>query len=364
MKNGIKLIIATVLVILLLLGGLYWYSYHVGVKEEIDRTVDAIAILEDGRSLDCTVRFLGTLYVDHPSTEIDQFNGDYDGGIWINDCMILHSYSFNRVDEHGIMNGQYYLNRDMSVFIAKVNSADIFPDMEPQTVYVVLKSNTPEEYSPILDQLMASPLPTETTAGPELDLSPATTAPAESAPVIQTDFSEYVALLDISAEPNWLVRSLGCLYEKPEDIDLYYMFYLGVGHPGSWEDISPESRQSLIDQGFMDEFDLQLMPVHKLEEALQSTFGIGLADVTIPEYWGYIEAEDAYCSNHSDAFFPGVPTITAVEDDGVNIRIHYTMEGYWIPDSEDFLDTANLILTLVRKDDGTIHAVSNLLPLN
>lgn len=235
--------------------------------------------------------------------------------------------------------------------------------LEPSPAETTLpRTSAPEETT----------LPPETTAPVETIVPVETTVPEETTVPVETtaptvsieDHSEYEALLSSSSDPNWLVRSLGCLYERPEDIDLYYMFYLGVNHPGSWDDISPESRQSLIDQGFMDEFDLQLMPVHKLEEALQSTFGIGLADVTIPEYWGYIEAEDAYCSNHSDAFFPGVPTITAVEDDGVNIRIHYTMEGYWIPDSEDFLDTANLILTLVRKDDGTIHAVSNLLPLN
>ena len=208
-------IVAATLVLLLIAGGLYWYSYHVGVKEHMDRTVDAIAILEDGSELPCTVRFQGTLYVGHPSAEIDQFNGDYDGGIWINDCMILHSYSFNRVDEHGIMNGLYYLNRDMSVFVAKVDAADIFPEMESQAAYVVLKSNTPEEYSPILDQLMGSPLPTEIPTGPALDLFPETTAPVETAPVIVTDFSEYMDLLDISANPNWLARSLGCIYEKP-----------------------------------------------------------------------------------------------------------------------------------------------------
>ena len=357
-------IVAAMLVLLLIIGGLYWYSYNVGVKEHMDRTMDAVAILEDGRSLDCTVRFLGTLYVDHTSTEIAQFNGDYDGGIWINDFMILHSYSFNRVDEHSIMNGQYYLNRDMSVFVAKVDAADIFPEMESQTAYVVLKSNTPEEYSPILDQLMDSPLPTENPTGPELDLAPETTAPAESAPVIVTDFSEYVDLLDISADPNWLARSLGCLYEHPWKLDLYYLFYLGVGHPGSWNDISEESRLKLVNEGFLEEFDLQIMPVEKLEAALQDTFGVSLSSVDIPEEWGYIEAENAYCSNHSDAYFPGVPVITSVEDDGTHITIHYTMEGYWIPGSDAFLDKADLILSLIRNDDGTIHAVSNLLPVN
>ena len=354
-------IVAATLVLLLIAGGLYWYSYHVGVKEHMDRTVDAIAILEDGSELPCTVRFQGTLYVGHPSAEIDQFNGDYEGGIWINDCKFLANYVFTHVDSNGILYGQYYLNRDMSVFVAKVEAADIFPDMEPQTAYVVLKSNTPEEYSPILDVLMGSTLSTETTTEPEPDLSPETTAPAETAPVIVTDFSEYVDLLDISANPNWLARSLGCIYEKPEDIDLYYMFYLGANYPGSWNEISEESRQSLVDQGFYPEFDLQIMPVEKLEAALQDTFGVSLSSVDIPEEWGYIEAENAYCSNHSDAYFPGVPVITSVEDDGTHITIHYTMEGYWIPGSDAFLDKADLILSLIRNDDGTIHAVSNLL---
>ena len=67
--------------------------------------------------------------------------------------MVLNSYTFERADEHGIMNGQYYLSLDMCLFAAKVDAADIFPDMESQTVYVVLKSNTREEYSPIVELL-------------------------------------------------------------------------------------------------------------------------------------------------------------------------------------------------------------------
>ena len=176
-----------------------------------------------------------------------------------------------------------------------------------------------------------------------------------------TDFSEYAALLDFSAEPNWLARSLGCLFEKPEDIDLYYLFYLGVEHPGSWDDIAPESEDFLISQGFMRDMDLQIMPVEKMDAILRDTFGIELKDVAMPREWRYIEAEDAYCSNHSDAYFPGVPNITAVEDDSQTIVIHYTIDGYWLPGSEDFLDSAELVLTLKRLEGGTIHAVSNVL---
>ena len=176
-----------------------------------------------------------------------------------------------------------------------------------------------------------------------------------------TDFSEYTALLDFAAEPNWLPRSLGCLFEKPEDIDLYYLFYLGVEHPCGWDDIAPESEEFLLSQNFMRDMDLQIMPVDKMDAILRDTFGIELKDVAMPREWRYIEAEDAYCSNHSDAYFPGVPNITAVEDDSQTIVIHYTIDGYWIPDTGEFLDSAELVLTLKRMEGGTIHAVSNVL---
>lgn len=150
MRYSLKIIITVVLLLLLIAGGLYWYSHHVGVKEEIDRTMDAVAILEDGSELPCTVHFLGTLYVDHPSTDVDQFHGGYDGGIWINDHKLLPSYVFSHADTDGILDGQYYLNQDMTVFAAMVDAAEIFPDMESQIAYVIL-SNTTEDHAPILD---------------------------------------------------------------------------------------------------------------------------------------------------------------------------------------------------------------------
>ena len=187
------------------------------------------------------------------------------------------------------------------------------------------------------------------------------TIPETTTPPVITDFTPYEALISYDTQPNWLARSLGCLFESPTEIDLNYMFYLGVDHPGSWNEISAESRQTLVDLGFWEDMDIQIMPSGLLEEALRTTFGIGLSDVSIPGNWGYIETEDAYCSNHNDAFFPGVPTITAVEDDGHFITIHYTIEGYWLTATDEFMETAPLVLSLVRNEDGTIHAVSNLL---
>ena len=102
--------------------------------------------------------------------------------------------------------------------------------------------------------------PVETTVPVETTLPPETTSPAFAAMTIE----EAAALLDFSADPNWLPRSLGCIFEKPEDIDLYYLFYLGVDHPGSWDDIAPESEEFLLSQNFLRDMDLQIMPVEKM----------------------------------------------------------------------------------------------------
>lgn len=112
-------------------------------------------------------------------------------------------------------------------------------------------------------------LPTQTTAPPETNQPSETTA----SPFI-TDFTPYEAMISYDAEPNWLARAMDLAFEKPEDVSLYYLFYPGVNYPGTWNDVSAESRQTLISHGFSPDFDLQIMPVWLLEEALQTTFGI------------------------------------------------------------------------------------------
>ena len=199
----------------------------------------------------------------------------------------------------------------------------------------------------------APPLPTETIE---------TVAPVETtAPTLTDPFAEYYQLLEWPEEGfNRIRNAMGCIFESPAEIDLEYLFYSGF-HLGSWDLLSPESEQYLINNGFWREMDIQPMPVEQLEQVLQDNFGISLSDCTIPEGWVYVEKEDMYCSNHNDAFFPGIPTITAVEDDGHFITIRYTIDGYWITATGEFMDTAPLVLSLVRNEDGTIHAVSNLL---
>lgn len=206
-----------------------------------------------------------------------------------------------------------------------------------------------------LSACMEVPSPAETAPPSE------TTIPAETtAPAVITDFSAYEALLNPNGEErNWLFFALGSVFERPEEIDLNYLFYLGLGH-GSWDRISPESEQYLIDGGFWREMDLQPMPAAELDGILQANFGITLSDCTIPDEWCYLEKEDFYCSNHNDAYFPSPAEITAVEDDGVMIRIYYHADFVYNTKTDEYLDDADMVLCLERQADGSIHAISHL----
>ena len=190
-------------------------------------------------------------------------------------------------------------------------------------------------------------------------------APEQSAPIesIDTTHPEITAtaLEDITEfqnmlnyQPgieNWIPFALGSVFDKPEDIDLEFMFYAGTDGMG-WNDILAASEQELIDAGFWREMDLQVMPVSSLESALMSTFGISLSDITIPDSWYYLSDEDAYCSNNNDAYFVGDVVVTTVTEysDGT-AEVHYRVGSYYHTKTGEFLDETALILTLKRSGE-------------
>lgn len=204
--------------------------------------------------------------------------------------------------------------------------------------------------------------PPATTAPP---LAPETTVPTETAPVLfcpeetmnlpetttplseKLDlFSRWYGIFEESYYRTWYRDCLGCIFTSPEEIDLNHLFYNGFGI-GSWDLISAESEQYLIEQGFWQEMDLQPMPTAELEKALQMTFGISLGDVTIPAEWAYLEKEDFYCSNHNDAYMVDDFIITdVIEHTDGTVEIHYFCENYYNTATDDFLYTVDLIMTL------------------
>lgn len=204
------------------------------------------------------------------------------------------------------------------------------------------------------------PPPAET--APPQTASPVETAlPSETtSPALSDSFDEWYALLEYPDEGfNWLRSAMGCVFEKTSDIDLEYLFYGGF-REGSWDMLSPESENALLEQGFRCEMDLQPMPTARIEEILSSTLGVSLSDCTIPNGWLYAEAEDFYCSNHNDAYFPSPFTITAVEDDGRTIHIHYHVDDcFYNTATGGFLENTDMIYCLERREDGSYRAVFN-----
>lgn len=191
---------------------------------------------------------------------------------------------------------------------------------------------------------------------------PAETLPSETEVTSWSvdDFTEYYRLLDYSDEErNWIFLTMGCIFSSPEEIQLDYLFYLGVDY-GGWEAISDESRQSLLEQEFMYEMDLQVMPVDTLDGILQKTFGISLSDATIPDAWGYIQAENAYCSNNNDAYFPSQCTISAITEysDGT-VEICYTVDYFCDARTGEFFENPTLVLKLFRTEAGNWLVRSN-----
>ena len=169
-----------------------------------------------------------------------------------------------------------------------------------------------------------------------------------------TDFTQYYNLLNSSSEErNWLYFAMGCLFSEPNEIPLNYLFYLGVGYSGSWQEISEESQQHLIDRGFMTEMDLQIMPAALLDKIMQDTFDISLSEAHIPDEWDYIIKEEVYCSNHNDAYLPGPFTITSVTEcsDGTAV-ICYSVEMFYDGLTGEFYNSPALTMILQQRKDG------------
>ena len=197
-------------------------------------------------------------------------------------------------------------------------------------------------------------------AGCAAEDSAETEAPTEITSATVTDFSKYEQFLNPNtADRNWAHASMGCIFSSPEEIALDFLFYLGTDN-GGWTDISETSCQFLIDQGFMTEMDLQVMPAEELNRIMQATFGISLSDATIPESWRYISTEDAYCANNNDAYFPShfeISGITAYSN-GL-IEITYTPESIYDAKTQHFYDHPTMMMTLQKTASGDLLVVSN-----
>ena len=144
---------------------------------------------------------------------------------------------------------------------------------------------------------------------------------------------------------------LTSLYERPEDIDLFELFYCGTGLSGSmsdeelrlvYGDTLPDCARYKATTADMDGILEEYMGLTVAE-----TSGVGLENFTyLPDY-------DAYYWAHGDTNYFHSVQVTAGERVGNTIRLYY-------PDTSARYDSAWLCVTLEAQDDGSYWFVSNL----
>ncbi len=132
-------------------------------------------------------------------------------------------------------------------------------------------------------------------------------------------------LLRNGALENWYLAAMGSIYDTPAEMDLGLVFYNGF----SDTEITPEEKSFLLEQGFSEHIAMHKLPAEKLDEVLNTYFGISLYDVAIPSDWVYYPETDSYYSSHSDAYLVhGFTVMQAnVTDEGL-IELHYCVEPY------------------------------------
>lgn len=203
--------------------------------------------------------------------------------------------------------------------------------------------------------------PVEIVARPTEPESPplAETATAKVTEPANEQLAVYQALFEGSGD--WIFnRATGYEYTRPEDVDLYYLFYHGVGYEGSWNTLPESERDLLVNHGFCQEIGIQIMPADLLDEKLQQYFGVGLDDAKIPVEWAYSAETDTYYSNHSDAYSHLVTVTGCTDQPDGTVTLHLIVDAAHDHAAEEIIWDAAMDMTL-RPVDGAYQIVSNVL---
>lgn len=149
---------------------------------------------------------------------------------------------------------------------------------------------------------------------------------------------------------------LTSLYERPEDIDLFELFYCGIPDSETYNDINTPSDEELrlvygntlpdCARYKATSADMDGILEEYMGLTVAETSGVGLENFTyLPDY-------DAYYWAHGDTNYFHSVQVTAGERVGNTIRLYY-------PDTSARYDSAWLCVTLEAQDDGSYWFVSN-----
>ena len=138
-------------------------------------------------------------------------------------------------------------------------------------------------------------------------------------------------------------------YERPEDIDLYDLFYCGVP-VATGETVSGWQRLSSNDPDAACPTDI--LPVSAMDDVLRQYTGKGFQDMDMTTLKGFDHPEEGYYTHaHGDTNFATEIQVFAGEREGDTVTLYYTL--LWAPSDWH-------CLTLQEGEDGSYQFRSNL----
>lgn len=186
-----------------------------------------------------------------------------------------------------------------------------------------------------------------------------TGAKAESDPVPLTgDELAYFNEEFFNQDGTYSIRNqfLNSLYEQPEDIDLFELFYCGIPDSETYNGITTSSDEELrlVYGDTLPDCARYKATTADMDGILEEYMGLTVAETSGVglENFTYLPDYDAYYWAHGDTNYFHSVQVTAGERVGNTIRLYY-------PDTSARYDSAWLCVTLEAQDDGSYWFVSN-----
>ncbi|MEG1577908.1 MAG: M56 family metallopeptidase, partial [Oscillospiraceae bacterium] len=153
-------------------------------------------------------------------------------------------------------------------------------------------------------------------------------------------------------EFNIYNQFLSSLYDIPQDIDLFELFYCGTGLS---EELSDEERQSVISEfydGVNPDCACTKNSTSDMDTVLEQCMGLSVADASGIglDSFHYLKNFDAYYYFHGDTNYRGEVVVSAGARQGDLISLYY---------DDTFMANGSKVVTLRKMKDGGYQFVSN-----
>ena len=157
------------------------------------------------------------------------------------------------------------------------------------------------------------------------------------------------------------VQFLTSTYDRPEDVDMYQLFYNGAAVE---QKTTPAERQAVVDTGYSGydpEVDLLKITTEQVDYVLTAWLGLTLAETDALNMgsFTYLADYDAYYHFHGDTNAPGYVQFYAGEQEGDTIALYYRAEDFFLVDTSGSGEEVWAKVTVEPQADGGFHILSN-----